>query len=549
MTDSGSIIPWIISAAYLPFTFLYFLRLLRQPGFKTAIKLSLALSLLLTAGYPSFFVYTLYIMLAGFTGWLIINFKQKSKVKSFLAYSSVVVIGFLLICSPALLSWWDFSTYYERGRGTTLNRALTNSFPLFSAISYLIPSAVSKSHEWLKTDSVARNASAGIFIMIFFVLALFGKFTRAQKFIVAVIVFSFFFSLGGATPLREWSHQYLPFMNFFRHPASVRIFTTLGIILIAASAFNGLITEPAFPYKRLFIVTIIFALSLIGIALYYFPKTNLHQPGMMENNKAWLDSLKFNDVAVIQSLLQLFFVAGFFLLLRKKRTRLIPVLIITNSVIFCWMALPFTFISQVKTRTINQYIATVPHGFPLPDLKTSVKTGFFSATPTFDYRFLLTKTISIQDQVITPTINTSYIHFLDDTQLRQILHGYPFVYFSDSSIGSLNHSPPANASIQILNFNNNGFSLKTSLQKNATLNIFQQYHHDWQAKIDNKETPVFKCNKAFMSIGVPAGIHDILFIFQPSSLIKVSIYISAFTLLVIVTMFTIQFLKGKWSSA
>ncbi|HKO82603.1 MAG TPA: hypothetical protein VJU78_19490, partial [Chitinophagaceae bacterium] len=351
MTDSGSIIPWIISAAYLPFTFLYFLRLLNRPDYKTAVKFSIALSLLLTAGYPSFFIFSLYIMFAGFIGWLILNFNQKPRIKTILIYSSVAIVIFLTICSPALISWWEFLSYYERGSGTDLNRALSNSFPPFSSISYLLPSAVSKDHEWLKTDLTARNASAGIFVIIFFVLSFFGKFTKIQKFVLVIIVFAFLFSLGGATPLREWCYKFLPLMNSFRHPASMRIFTTLGIILIAAVILNKILTGSAFAFKRLNTLTLIFILALAAIALYYFPKTNLFKLRPTGINKSLLDSLNFADLAVIQSLVQLFFLVGFLLLLGKKRTKLIPFLIIANSVIFCWMALPFTFISQVKTST------------------------------------------------------------------------------------------------------------------------------------------------------------------------------------------------------
>lgn len=538
MTDSGSIVPWIISAAYLPFSFLYFLRLLNQPNLKTAIKLSIALSLLLTAGYPSFFIYTLYIMIAGFIGWFILNFKQTPKVKTLLTYSSLTIFVSLAICSPILVSWWDFLSYYERGTGTNLNRALSNSFPPFSSISYLLPSAVSKNHEWLKTDLVARNAYAGIFTIIFFVLALSGKFTRTQKFIIGVIIFSFLFSLGGVTPLREWCHQFLPLMNFFRHPASVRVFTTLGIILIAATVLNQFLTGPTFRLKNLYTLTSIFILILACVALYYFSKINLFQIRVTGINKTLLDSLTFADFAVIQGVIQLFFLVGFLLLLIKKRTKLIPLLIISNSVIFCWMALPFTFISQVKTNSINQYIATVPHGFPLLDLKATVKTGIFSDTPdlgVFDYRLLLTKTISIQNHVITPTISTSYIHFLNDIELRQTLIGYPFVYFSDSSM-SPQVNPP-NAFIKMLGFSNNHLSLKTSSPSNIILNLFQQYHHGWEARIDKTVTPIFKSNIAFMSILLPAGNHDVTFIFKPARIIQISIYISVFTMLLILRYF------------
>ena len=232
ITDSGSIIPWITSAAWLPFVFLYFLRIINGDGFKSSIKLGLALALFLTAGYPSFFIYCIYILFAAFICWLINNYRQKAKVRHLLKYLSIAGILFLIISSPAIFSWWDFLGYYERGKDTGLDQAFSNSFPIFSSISYLIPSAVSRPHEWIQTDMSARNASIGIFLFIAFLVSIQSGLDRSQKFILAIVIFSFLFSLGPLTPIRGWSYQFLPLMDSFRHPANIRLFTSLGILLL-----------------------------------------------------------------------------------------------------------------------------------------------------------------------------------------------------------------------------------------------------------------------------------------------------------------------------
>lgn len=567
MTDSGSIIPWVTSAAYLPFVFLYFFRLLNNPKVKTALKLSLALSLLLTAGYPSFFIYCFYILLIGFIIWLARHYKERS-VKPLFLFSGITMIIFFLIVSPAVLSWWDFFGYYERGSGASLNRIQTNSFPAFSSLSYLLPSAVSRNHPLLETDLVARNASTGIFILLFFLLALSGKLKPVYKFIGALIFFSFLFSLGDATPIREWCHHFLPFMNSFRHPASMRIFTTIGIILIAASELNIFLATKDAGTKKIKIITSAIIILLLGILTYYLLKSGPPQLTNPEKGKAFLDKLSFVDMAVIQGITQILFISLFLLAIWKGLKKYITTLMIINSIIFCWMALPFTFISQVKTTVVDQYIASFPKNYPLTEIANLVTTtGSDSSTvsPLGQEKFY-NKTISIQDHVITPTINTRYIDFLKDTLLRKTLNNYPFAYFSDSTVLSTTGLPDSGrmvlferigkimqinahttGTVSVAKLEPNKIELEISASNNGLLNLFQQYHHGWRAFEDNIEIPVYCTNRAFISVPVSAGKHVVQFRFEPHDFIRVAVYASSFTLLLIFIFFILQLLKKKTS--
>jgi len=565
MTDSGSIIPWITSAAYLPFVFLYFYRLLNNPVLKTALKLSLALSLLLTAGYPSFFIYCLYILFTGFIIWLIGHYKKKP-VKPVLGLIVVATFIFILIVSPAVLSWWDFFDYYERGSGTSLNRIQTNAFPPFSSISYLLPSAVSRSHSLLQTDMVARNASTGIFILVFFLLALSGKLKPVYKFICILILFSFLFSLGDSTPVREWCHRFLPFMNTFRHPASMRIFTTIGIIVIAAHALNKFLIHKETTAKKIKIITATIIILLLGIQVYYIFQSDLFQLMGQEKGKSLIDKLSFADMAVLQGIIQTAFISLFLISVSKELKKYIPALIMINSIIFCWMALPFTFISQVKTSSVNQYIASFPANYPLPDISKSLivaSSDSSTASPLGQEKFY-NKTISIQDHVITPTINTNYINFLKDTLLRKKLTNYPFAYFSDSTVLSTTGLPDSGrivlferigriieinnhttGTISVVKFESNKIELEVTANNDGLLNLFQQYHHGWRAFENNTELPVYRTNRAFISVPVSAGKHTVQFRFEPHDYIRITIYVSSFTLLLISIFFILQFRKKR----
>lgn len=563
MTDSGSIIPWITSAAYLPFVFIYFLRLLNNPGLGTALKLSLALCLLLTAGYPSFFIYCFYILLIGFITSLVRHYKKKS-FKAIFLFSGITVLSFLLIVSPAVLSWWDFAGYYERGSGASLSRIQTNAFPPFSSVSYLLPSAVSRSHPLLQTDLVARNASTGIFILLFFLMALAGKLKPVNKFIFGIVLFSFLFSLGDATPLREWCHRFLPFMNTFRHPASMRIFTTIGIILIAAPALNEFLIIKHAPGQKIKLITVTITILLLGILVCYIPQTNLLELIDHEKGKTLFDQLSFADIAVMQGVIQLVFIGLLFLAIWKKLKKYIPALMIVNSILFCWIALPFTFISQIRTSVVDQYIASFPAGYPLPDITNpvmSASTDSSAVSPLGQEKFY-NKTISIQDHVITPTINSRYISFLKDTLLRKALNKYPFAYFSDSTVLSTTGLPDSGrivlferigrtmeindhttGIITVSKFEPDKIELEINAANQGLLNLFQQYHHGWRAFENNIEIPIYRTNRTFISVPVSEGKHIVRLRFEPHEYTRIAIYASLFTLMLIAIFFILQFLK------
>ncbi|MCB0776784.1 MAG: YfhO family protein [Chitinophagaceae bacterium] len=567
MTDSGSFIPWISNAAYLPFVFCYFLRLSKKPVFSTALKLSLSLALLLTAGYPSFFIFAMYILLAAAIVIIYKKHRQAVRIGPFFKFFAIAVLVFLLLCSPAILSWFDFFDYYERGKGTSLEKAVTGSFPLFSTVSYLFPSAVYKEHSWLNTDVSLRNASVGIFMLIFFLLALLRPKTVNSKFVIAVIIFSFLFSLGDATPLREWCYHFIPLMDSFRHPSCMRLYTTIGIILISIPVIDLLWKDLSFIAKPLKKISIILILLIAAFVIYYFVRSGFIALSSLALSKETLDKLGFADLVILQGIIQLGFLGLFVFILYKKKTRFILPAVIANLLLLCFIAQPFTFFSQLKTSDVNKHIASFPKGFPVPDAKAPINAGMqqpdLPAKPFNDNGFY-SKIPMITGDIISPTVNTRYHEFLLDTQLRNIVNDYPFAYFSDSSFLSMNMLPDSGkivlfdragrqqpifehtkGNIVITGISANSLEMNVTAEQNGLLNIFQQYHHGWRAWANDVEIPVYRSNKAFMSVPIPSGQQKVIFRFEEHILIKWAMYISAGILLLIAIFFIFRSVKSR----
>lgn len=58
-------------------------------------------------------------------------------------------------------------------------------------------------------------------------------------------------------------------------------------------------------------------------------------------------------------------------------------------------------------------------------------------------------------------------------------------------------------------------SLETSAEKGGFLVLRDTFHPDWKAKLDGKETTIYRVDGCFRGINVPAGSHSVEFVFRP----------------------------------
>jgi len=140
---------------------------------------------LLTAGYPSFLIMAGYILLLAFTCTLINLYRQKEftqqRIFPLVKANAAIILVFLLIAFPALLSYADYFPYYQRSSGTSLMEAQQNPFDPFCLVSYIFPLSVTKFHAFITTDPTARSAYTGIFTWLFFISLLVKKNNRSAK--------------------------------------------------------------------------------------------------------------------------------------------------------------------------------------------------------------------------------------------------------------------------------------------------------------------------------------------------------------------------------
>lgn len=89
--------------------------------------------------------------------------------------------------------------------------------------------------------------------------------------------------------------------------------------------------------------------------------------------------------------------------------------------------------------------------------------------------------------------------------------------------------------------------IDVSTSGDSFLFLSDVFYPGWQAYVDNHKTEIYKANYAFRSVFVPAGKHQVKFLFQPKSF-KIGLVISTVSLFVILSLFTSEIIKSRNSS-
>lgn len=244
------------------------------------------------------------------------------------------------------------------------------------------------------------------------------------------------------------------------------------------------------------------------------------------------------------------------------------VLFAFNSLLFCWIALPFSFVSRVRTSTVNQYVQSFPKGYPIPVISSSVEAAVISDSseiPIEGYANFYSKKITIQDHIITPTLNKDYEIFYSDHKLRKLMDGYPLAWLNDTLVKETPDSIPgnkkfsiyqpgmkkppviplnSNGNILITGFTPNSFKFSINSSSPAFISIFQQYNHNWKAKVNGSVVPVLKMNIAFMGVQVPPGESTLEFVYKPAKVIT-AIWLSLTALFIISLIYIVIAVKTK----
>ncbi|MFT3681421.1 MAG: YfhO family protein [Ferruginibacter sp.] len=582
--DTAQITVWTGSAAFIPFVFLYYYRLitLKPAAYSNALKTSLALYMLLTAGYPSHLIMAGYILCFAFLCTLISCYRKNPDRKIsilFIKASSLAVITFLLLALPAFLSYADYLPYYQRSSAIAISDAQANPFNPFAIISYLFPLSVTKQHGWLTTDPTARSAYMGLFTLLLLVFILKKKFSGTQRFILTATIIIFLFSLGPATPVRKIFYHLVPLTDHFRHPGIMRLFTTLGLLILSSFMLDDFFEAVKDKSTKFYSHLGIFGIIAVVLAMLVhtgnsplFKKITLFKANFFQAAdkrsfiKQFYDSLSFADAVLLEGLIQIIFLALFIYILRKKnilQLKWLAFLFIINPVLLAQFSIPSTFVAQKSPAAINNLIKESPVDFPLPDINTTIETNNFIEAGTnreFGCASFYTKKIVQVKEELNPSFTRSLSDFDSDSLLAEKVMQYPVCYFADTVIRygeagkiatgnkkvlftdsslRIDTASAGRSSISIKQFAPWGLFFDITITQQKPFVLFQNYNSNWQLLVDGRETSIHKGNISFMYAMINSGRHQLEFRYKPPYL-PLSLTVSAAAFLTVIIFLLMQ---------
>ena len=580
-SDSAQFLNWISAASFLPFVFLFYHRTLKERSWKQAVFCSFFLYLLFVTSYPADFIITAYVLFF----YLIFHFVQQRKIFNkkiiinIIKTHTVILIFFLLLSLPAIISFSEFLNLSERGNGATYINAMSNPFHPLLLFSYVTPLGVWKAPFVSITDPLERNAYFGIITLILLIAAFF---IRTNNMLIRFCKWAFFisliFSFGAMGGLRALAYYLLPLMNTFRHPANAKIFTIFFACIVSALSLPYLIksiNDSKKKYAFYIVTTITIIILLIAIFTSSFTAFNFINTGNVnERIKSFLDNTSFADLILLNIFLQIpFLIITYFCFVKKINVKWLIIAGIINCIINTMLFQPFTVVKKDSVTAIQSFLnRTEVQGYPLPDVAQSLNENSKEGYNYFNEigaGNMYNKKIGRIDYRITPSNLKTQNDFWFNKSLRNKLMQYPLLYPADTALhasdvknfdtaitkkiifiedaittNALNHYQRSTSnSIHVKSFTPNKFDFEIDCDQSAFYCLFQNCYPRWQLYIDGERTEIKKCNISFMGFQLPPGHHTVSFVYKKSDLI-ITFYISLIISLLIILFAMTLFIKS-----
>ncbi|MFC2114101.1 YfhO family protein [Bacteroidota bacterium] len=555
----------LISAAWIPFILLNYLKFSNGYQLRDMVKASIFMFLLISNGYQTFTIILTYI-LALILAYLLINQLVKKDFKAFkrLIYlNTLFLIITLFLSLPSLVSTIQSIPYLDRAEGLPLQSIMINPLSPQSLVSLAIPFATVKNPTFFNTDMSMSNVYIGLILFLFAVSYL----LRKNKFYIVLILSAALLcltaSFGNYTPVRKFLSDYFPLMNLFRFPSYFSYFSQLAFLLFAGLGLTQFMMKHQKEQKKLFwlsLFTILLLVSVFVFSLSQFESTVLLSKNIISDFHGSLNKSTFFEHIWIHSLIQISFLLGFVVLIYSKREyirKLIPLLIVVEMIISVQLNIFYTGVSHKKPKVLKEQIDQLPQDFPIPSSKIINQndgsrvflpvwrnTGIFykevhydafssfwlkdynelfNNYPKLSHAILNNELVYLTDQVFP-------IESLSDSLIQMTDHKKIFVqdyiYYNDAK------SSPEDTCF-ISNFSPNRIGIKSRTKYPMTLCLLQTDYPGWDVYVDGKKDEVKRVNFLYMAVQLASGEHSIVFEYN-NSWIKTTFLVSyAFLLLLL----------------
>lgn len=540
MIGNAQHIGWVVSAAWLPWIVMYYLKLQLEPKFRTAIQLALVLFFLLSGGYPGMFIVTVYVLFGFFiaNSWKQIRAKNYATYRKQWLYFGISTIGFLMMSAVVLIAAFDMAPLISRGTGlndrTDIWNTLSGSLTPQALTSYIYPLATAKNDQaFWGADFSMTNCYFGVLLLLTIVATIFRK--DAQKnarIYFGVGVLFILISLGQALPVRMWT-TYLPFMDLFRFPSLFRLFALFFMLISAGFSLQHILSSEKRKKEFVYVLlSSIVALGIVNLVLLFGVEKYKFGQILTIGWFHFMDQANINELVFLQGGI-LIGLLSMLLLIRKFNllnwNKAILLIVALEAISFTWMNRYATVLYDRSLSEASGGMENLPDGYPTPSAWTPLSA---SNDADLNLEFVqLWKNLSIYVKQpthdgISPYAYTNMANAVENGEFDRMVQ-YPVIFFAENIapnnyIDTTSIDTLSAQKLWIETFGPNEIKVNIELPEASNFVYLQNYYPSWQAKVDGKVVPIRRVSETFMSVEVPKGKSQIEFNFEPTNVIRAS---------------------------
>ncbi|PCH68733.1 MAG: hypothetical protein COC01_03070 [Bacteroidetes bacterium] len=543
----------IISAAWIPFLILYYLKMAAKPNLLNSSKVAMVMFMMITGGNQTFTIISSYLLLTFFIFHLVKSKSKNKKLKWISTNLSFFIITALL-CSTTIVILKQVFPYIERLSGMSFEEASFNPFTYKSLISFFTPFGVGTfDSEFFGTGLSMRNSYFGIILLCFFIWVLPKKKNTNEYIFLAFGSICLLLSFGQHFPLYKIFHSYIPLLNLFRFPSYFTLFTIITFLLLAAKGITNFI-ESFEQYKKSLIVVLI---TLIGVLVILvaisISKISFGNFSLLTNDGDLFQKLYQSTVyenIFVHAIIQLGILSGLVLFLIKIRKKdhlkiALVATVLLEMAISTQLNIRYTSIHKKSPTTIKEEIDKLPNGFSIPsnykmtkcsDISGSLSilwrnTNVYHKKISYDgFNTFWFKNYNTLFDSLTPLKNAvlenSLIYLSDQlipfNKYDSLTINKSTIYIADSNYANYSDIVLTNLSQDtsiITSFSPTEILVKTKTSHNQLITLLQSNYTGWQVLIDDIPVEHFTSNCLFISAMLPAGEHLVKFKYENNSVL------------------------------
>ena len=507
MVGNSQHLTYIISAAWIPWILRYYYQLWKEPNVHAAAGLSLTMMLLLTGGYPAFFLTIGYSLLAIFLWMMVKNGLEKKYdfCKRVLVLHGLSVLLFSLQSLCFIRFFWESMPLINRTEGLTLAQAQLVPFSPQGLLTFLFPFMISPEVDFWQTDLSMVNVYFGLGALMLVITQLFFKPTKKGLLIFGIALIFMGISFGDYFFLRSWLYHSLPLMDMFRYPALFRLFFIVLFLVLTGMGLERLRKEKDFKFpgqvqRAAIAATIIFVLLFI----YTLSRVNFQWPEAF--SAAAFHQFAMDSPVDLRLLLQLpvqlTFLVLFIFSIQKKQLKLIYLLFVLDIFIAVQFNSFTTIICEVPTQELQDKLDRLPDGFlsATPPVLATGHLGDGRYAPIFNNHSMLRKDIA-RDGYNNLQLS-AYAKFHKTENFKKYLDHPPFYTVPESPL-------------ELIQFTPNRLVVRSSGTEARQLIFLQINYPGWKVTVDGQAAALATIDVPLLAVDLEAGTQEVQFEFAP----------------------------------